>query len=81
MFEKHTKWIEDECYYVIAFKGNHRAWLAGPYRTRSEADSVRPRAIRWAVRQSGDHDAPNYNYRVAQYHNGEVRSILGEIQP
>ena len=34
MFHNHTKWTDDECFYVIAFKGNHRAWLAGPYHTR-----------------------------------------------
>jgi hypothetical protein len=81
MFHNHTKWTEAECFYVISLKGNHRAWIAGPYRTRSQADAVLPRAIRWAMTQSGDSDAPSYTYRVAQYHNGDVRSILGEIQP
>jgi hypothetical protein len=81
MFDNHTQWTETECFYVIAFKGNHRACIAGPYRTRSQADAVLPRAIRWAVRQSGDRNAADYTYRVAQHYNGHDRSILGEIQP
>jgi hypothetical protein len=81
MFDKQTKWTEAECFYVIAFKGNHRAWIAGPYQTQAGADAVLPRAIRWAVTQSGDREAAGYTYRVAQHHNGETRSILGEIQP
>jgi hypothetical protein len=81
MFDNQTKWTETECFYVIASKGFHRAWIAGPYRTQSQADAVLPRAIRWAVRQSGDCDAQHYTYRVASHYNGEVRSILGEIEP
>ncbi len=81
MFEKHTGWTEAECFYVIAFQGNRRAWLAGPYRTRAKAEDVLPRAVRWALTQSDDSDAATYTYRVAQHHDGEVRSILGEVQP
>ena len=81
LFEKHTEWTESICYYVVAFHGFRRAWLAGPYRTHAEADSVFHRAVRWAVRQSGDVEAMHYVYQVVQHHNGHDRSILGEIQP
>jgi hypothetical protein len=81
LFEKHTGWTDAECFYVVAFKGNARAWLAGPYVTRGEAEDVLSRAKRWAIRESGDKQAVNYHYRVAQHYNGHDRSILGEIQP
>lgn len=81
MFEKHVKWIKSECYYIVAFKSNARSWIAGPYPTRSQAEGVLPRAIHWAMWQSGDSDAPTYTYCVTRHYNGETRSILGEIQP
>ena len=81
LFEHHTDWTDEPCYYVVAFKGNRRAWLAGPYATRGEAEDVLPRAKRWAIRDSGDKQAASYHYRVAQHYNGHDRSILGEIQP
>jgi hypothetical protein len=81
LFDHHTGWTDTTCYYVVAFKGNRRAWLAGPYATRSEAEDVLPRARRWAIRQSGDQEANKYQYRVAEHYHGHDRSILGEIQP
>jgi hypothetical protein len=81
LFEKHTGWTDAECFYVVAFKGYRRAWLAGPYATRSLAEDVLPQAMQWAIRDSGDTQAVNYQYRVAQHHHGHDRSILGEIQP
>jgi hypothetical protein len=81
MFDEHTQWAERPCYYVIAFQGFRRAWLAGPYRARAEADTVLPRVISWATSESGDTEAANYTYQVVEHHNGETRSILGEWQP
>jgi hypothetical protein len=81
LFESHNGWIDDPCYYVVACLFNQRAWLAGPYATRGEAEDVLPKAKRWAVRDSGDKDAVKYHYRVAQHYNGHDRSILGEIRP
>ncbi len=78
MFHKHTRWIEHPCYYVIAVQGFQRAWLAGPYRTRIEADTVLPRVISWATSESGDIAAANYRYQVLEHHHGETRSIMGE---
>jgi hypothetical protein len=79
MLDKQTQWTENPCYYVIAFQAFRRAWLAGPYRTRAEADTVLPHVVSWATSQSGDTEATNYTYRVDQYHHGGVRSILGEL--
>jgi hypothetical protein len=81
LFEQHTFWTDDECFYVVAFHGNRRAWLAGPYATRGKAEEVLPRAKRWAIRDSEDKEAVKYHYRVAQHYNGHDRSILGEIEP
>ncbi len=78
MFDEHTQWTQRPCYYVIAFQGFQRAWLAGPYRTRAEADTLLPRVAAWATSSRRDADATNYDYRVAQHDNGQVRSILGE---
>lgn len=77
LFEQHTGWTDDPCYYVVAIKGNRRACLAGPYATRGEAEDVMPRAKRWAIRESGDKHAVSYQYTVAQHYNGHDRSILG----
>jgi len=81
LFEKHTDWTDAECFYIVAFSGNQRAWLAGPYANRGVAEDVLPQAKRWAIRDSGDKEAVKYHYRVAQHHDGHDRSILGEIQP
>jgi hypothetical protein len=81
LFEKHTGWTDAECYYVVAFSGFRRAWLAGPYATQSMAEDVVPRVVRWAIHESGDEHAGNYHYRIAQHHHGHDRSILGEICP
>jgi hypothetical protein len=81
IFQAQTEWTNEPCYYVIAFRNFQRAWLAGPYRTHTEASRVFPRSVRWAVRQSGDPEAMHYVYQVFQHHDGQTRSILGEIQP
>ena len=81
LFEEQTGWTDDPCYYVVAFKGNRRAWLAGPYATQGRAEDFLPRAKRWAIRESGDQEATTYHYRVVQHYNGHDRSILGELQP
>ncbi len=81
MFHEQTQWTERPCYYVNAFQGFRRAWLAGPYRTRAEADTVLPRVISWATSESGDAEAANYTYQVIEHHSGDTRSILGEWQP
>jgi hypothetical protein len=81
LFDHHTGWTDDPCYYVVAVKGNRSACLAGPYATRGEAEAVFPRARRWAIRESGDKEAAGYHYHVAQHYNGHDRSVLGEIQP
>jgi hypothetical protein len=81
MFDDYTKWTEAECFYVVAIHGFQRAWLAGPYKTRAEAEKVQHRAMVWALTESGDPEAVKYNYGVAKYHHGGIRSILGEIQP
>jgi hypothetical protein len=80
LFEHHTDWTDEPCYYVVAVDGCRRATLAGPYLTRGEADDVLPRAKRWAIRDSGDHQAARYRYHVAQHYNGHDRSILGETR-
>jgi hypothetical protein len=79
MFDEHTQWTERPCSYVIAFQGFQRAWLAGPYRTRAEADTVLPHVISWATSKSGDAEATRYTYQVVEHDNGEARSILGEV--
>ena len=81
LFEKHTTWTDAECYYVVAVAHFRRAWLAGPYPTRRMADDVLPRAIRWAVHESGDSRAGTYQIGVTTHHHGHDRSILGEIRP
>lgn len=81
LFEHHTAWTDEPCYYVVAFHGNRRACLAGPYLTQGEAADVLPRAKRWGIRDSGDKEAVKYHYHVAQHYHGHDRSILGEIQP
>jgi hypothetical protein len=81
LFEYHTDWTDDPCFYVVAFDFNRRACLAGPYGTRGETEDVLPRAKRWAIRESKDKDAVSYHYHVCQHYNGHDRSILGEIQP
>jgi hypothetical protein len=81
LFEKQTSWTDGDCYYVAALSGFRKAWLAGPYPTRGMAEDVLPRAVRWALRESGDELADRYEYRVLQHHHGHDRSILGEIQP
>jgi hypothetical protein len=81
LFEYYTAWADDPCFYVVAFDFNRRAWLAGPYVTRGEAEDALPRAKHWAIHESGDKDAVRYNYRIVQHYHGHDRSILGKIQP
>ncbi len=81
MFDQHTAWTEGECFYVVALHGFQRAWLAGPYKTRREAEGAQDAAKAWALTESGDPDAARYTYGVAKYYHGEVRSILGAIRP
>jgi hypothetical protein len=78
MFAKYTDWTQYPCYYVIAFKGNRRAYLAGPYRTAADADRAFHHVTAWALTRSGDKEAKSYHYRVSQEYTGETRGILGE---
>ena len=79
MFSAHTDWAERPCWYVVAYDGNRRAWLAGPYRTATEAEAVLPGAVRWATECSGDGWAERYRYAVHEHFDGGTRSILGEV--
>ena len=79
MFDEHTQWTERPCYYVIACHHFRRAWLAGPFQTRAEADTMLPHVVSWATSASRDPEAGSYNYQVTEHYNGEVRSILGEL--
>lgn len=81
MFDEHTTWTEGECFYVVALHGFQRAWLAGPYKTRREAEAAEQAATVWALTESGDPDAAKYTYGVAEYHHGGMRTILGTIRP
>jgi hypothetical protein len=81
MFDKHTDWTQGPCYYVMAYQGCRRVWLAGPYHTATDAEAALPRARRWALLQSGDKNAAGYRYDVYQHSNGETRTILGELLP
>lgn len=81
LFDRHTGWTDEPCYYVVGFFGFRRVWIAGPYRTRSMADDMLPRAIHWALHESGDNNADRYEYHVVEHHHGHDRSILGETQP
>lgn len=81
LFSEHTAWTAYPCYYIIAFKGNYRAFLAGPYKTAAQADRAFQHVTAWALTKSGDKEAKNYHYRVSQEYTGETRSILGEWQP
>ena len=81
MFSLHTDWAERPCFYVIAYHGNRRAWLAGPYTTEAEARAVLPQARQWAQTRSGDARAGDYDYDVYQHHHGHTRSILGILRP
>ena len=81
MFDKYTAWTQHPCYYIIAIKGFHRSWLAGPYKTQEEAEKSFQHVQSWALLKSGDKHAQNYEYSICQHDNGETRSILGERQP
>jgi hypothetical protein len=78
MFAKQLAWTETPCFYVVAYSGSHRAWIAGPYPTHDEAEAALPRAQRWAILESADPKAPDYRYEVAEHWDGELRSILGQ---
>ena len=80
MFDKYTVWTQHPCYYIFAFKGFHRSWLAGPYKTLQEAVKSFQDVQTWALLKSGDKQAKNYEYRICQHDHGETRSILGEWQ-
>lgn len=77
MFENHIEWTNQPCHYVMAYDGNRRAWLKGPYRTLNQAERALPGAVQWALRHSGDDQASRYRYEIYQHFNGQTRSILG----
>jgi hypothetical protein len=81
MFDSHTEWTYQPCWYVVARHKHQRAWLAGPYRTYDEAAGIAVRCLGWALGESGDGHAARYGYQVYQHYDGQVRSILGELKP
>jgi hypothetical protein len=78
MFSDHTAWADAPCHYVVAYSRTRRAFLAGPYPSREEADRALASAREWAVRSSGDPAALGYLYHVHHSPDGRTRSILGE---
>ena len=80
LFEHHTGWTDEPCYYVVAFKGNRRACSLVPMprgakpRTFCRERNAGPSA------KAGTRSV-KYHYRVAQHYNGHDRSILGRSSP
>ncbi|MBX9581869.1 MAG: hypothetical protein K2X87_16315 [Gemmataceae bacterium] len=70
LFPAFTDWTAATCYYVAAFHHVRMALLAGPYRTRAEAERVLPAAQEWAARSGRDPAAGDYEYAVHEAWDG-----------